>query len=190
LKFQELLLPFSVSSRVWPQSYISSSVVSSCDIYNFHNIQPPTSYSSTHSHIYTFSHWSLHLFLLIGNCQSHTSNSNCNCYRLSSRSSSLPTTTTTQNRRRLQGTGKMCYQVRELYSACKCLYYEHAVDRCASYGRHGIERKIVYVGYACSIHTGRSAYSSGGYYAQPEYSDSGYYSSRSSKSGSSHHYHR
>ena len=48
----------------------------------------------------------------------------------------------------------MCYQVRELYSHCKCIYYDHAVDKCASYGRHGIERKVVYVGYTCTIHTG------------------------------------
>ncbi|KAK3325225.1 hypothetical protein B0H66DRAFT_599401 [Apodospora peruviana] len=26
----------------------------------------------------------------------------------------------------------MCYQVVELYAACRCLYYQHAVDRCTS----------------------------------------------------------
>ncbi|PNY21679.1 Uncharacterized protein TCAP_07230 [Tolypocladium capitatum] len=26
----------------------------------------------------------------------------------------------------------MCYQLVELYSACRCLYYQHAIDRCAS----------------------------------------------------------
>ncbi|KAI1736294.1 hypothetical protein F4680DRAFT_461201 [Xylaria scruposa] len=33
----------------------------------------------------------------------------------------------------------MCYQVVEVYPACRCLYYQHAVDRCASYGRPGHE---------------------------------------------------
>jgi hypothetical protein len=38
----------------------------------------------------------------------------------------------------------MCYQLFELYSACRCLYYQHAVDRCAAYGRpgHGIQTEI------------------------------------------------
>ncbi|TPX13255.1 uncharacterized protein E0L32_006228 [Thyridium curvatum] len=42
----------------------------------------------------------------------------------------------------------MCYQVVELYSACKCLYYQHAVDRCASFGRpgHRIQQRTIYVG--------------------------------------------
>ncbi|KAK4452443.1 hypothetical protein QBC34DRAFT_447043 [Podospora aff. communis PSN243] len=78
----------------------------------------------------------------------------------------------------------MCYQLVELYSACRCLYYQHAVDRCAAYGRpgHGIQRRTILVGYACSEHTQRSAYSYGGDYSQVQYSDSGYQSSRSHKS--------
>lgn len=52
----------------------------------------------------------------------------------------------------------MCYQLVELYSACRCLYYQHAVDRCARYGRpgHGIERRTLLIGYACSEHSTRS----------------------------------
>ncbi|KAL2148338.1 hypothetical protein VTH82DRAFT_2258 [Thermothelomyces myriococcoides] len=55
----------------------------------------------------------------------------------------------------------MCYQLVELYSHCRCLYYQHAVDRCAAYGRpgHGIQMRTIL------------------------YSDSGYYSGRSSRSG-------
>ncbi|KAI0436155.1 hypothetical protein F4803DRAFT_248206 [Xylaria telfairii] len=48
----------------------------------------------------------------------------------------------------------MCYQVVEVYAACRCLYYQHTVDRCASYGRpgHGIQKRTIPVGYACSTH--------------------------------------
>lgn len=80
----------------------------------------------------------------------------------------------------------MCYQLIELYAACRCLYYQHAVDRCPAYNQpgHSIQRRTILVGYACSDH---SSHSSGGYdYTQSEYSDSGYYSSRSSKSSRSH----
>ncbi|CAG9999368.1 unnamed protein product [Clonostachys byssicola] len=71
----------------------------------------------------------------------------------------------------------MCYQVVELYSACKCLYYKHAVDRCVSYGRKGhyTEQRTIYVGYACAVHTSSYSQPSGNY----SYSDSGYYSGRS-----------
>jgi hypothetical protein len=76
----------------------------------------------------------------------------------------------------------MCYQLVELYSACRCLYYQHAVDRCAAYGRpgHGIQVRTILVGYACSEHTSHSS----GYdyqYASADYSDSGYYSGKSSR---------
>ncbi|PNP43453.1 hypothetical protein TGAMA5MH_04911 [Trichoderma gamsii] len=66
----------------------------------------------------------------------------------------------------------MCYQLVELYSACRCLYYQHAIDRCAAYGRpgHNIEQRTIYVGYACSAHTGHSAQ----YAHESTYSDSGY----------------
>ncbi|ODA80604.1 hypothetical protein RJ55_03563 [Drechmeria coniospora] len=71
----------------------------------------------------------------------------------------------------------MCYQLVELYAACRCLYYQHAIDRCASYGRpgHGVQPRTIYVGYACSLHTSRSAQ-----HAPPHsYADSGYHSGRS-----------
>ena len=80
----------------------------------------------------------------------------------------------------------MCYQLVELYSACRCLYYQHAVDRCAAYGRpgHGVQRRTILVGYACSEHTSHS--SGYDYSYSTEYSDSGYYSGRSSKSSRDH----
>lgn len=48
----------------------------------------------------------------------------------------------------------MCYQTIELYSACRCLYCQHPVDRCALYGRpgHSIQKKTVFVGYGCRTH--------------------------------------
>lgn len=44
-------------------------------------------------------------------------------------------------------------QLVELFSACRCLYYQHAVDRNANYGRPGfeIQRKTLLVGYACAL---------------------------------------
>lgn len=53
----------------------------------------------------------------------------------------------------------MCYQVLELYSACRCLYYQHAVDRCPRYGKrgHGITNRTILVGYACFNHAGEDA---------------------------------
>ncbi|KAF4121082.1 hypothetical protein GMORB2_2568 [Geosmithia morbida] len=77
----------------------------------------------------------------------------------------------------------------EIYSACRCVYYAHAIDQCASYGRpsHDVMTKNVYVGYACDIHV--AAYSQPGYSASGPasadsayayayaYSDSGYHSS-------------
>lgn len=49
----------------------------------------------------------------------------------------------------------MCYQITELYSGCRCLSYQHALDRCASYGRpgHSIQKRTVLVGYACKAHS-------------------------------------
>jgi hypothetical protein len=78
----------------------------------------------------------------------------------------------------------MCYQVVEVYAACGCLYYMHAVDMCANYGRrgHAVTQKTIRVGYACSDHSrGHSGYS----YTQPEYSDSGYHSGHSHRDSSS-----
>ncbi|KAI0115767.1 hypothetical protein GGR51DRAFT_546095 [Nemania sp. FL0031] len=49
----------------------------------------------------------------------------------------------------------MCYQVVEIYSVCKCLYYQHAIDRCPSFDRqdHGVLKRTIEVGYACSTHS-------------------------------------
>ncbi|KAI0163515.1 hypothetical protein BJ166DRAFT_295511 [Pestalotiopsis sp. NC0098] len=49
----------------------------------------------------------------------------------------------------------MCYQLVEVYSACRCLYYRHAADKCASYGRpgHSIAKRTILVGYACLEHS-------------------------------------
>ena len=77
----------------------------------------------------------------------------------------------------------MCYQVIELYAACRCPYYEHAIDRCASYGRHAIQRRVILVGYACNDHAQYSSATPD--YAEPAYSDSGYHSGRSHKKSSS-----
>ncbi|KAK7431691.1 hypothetical protein QQZ08_001628 [Neonectria magnoliae] len=68
----------------------------------------------------------------------------------------------------------MCYQLVELYSACRCLYYQHAVDRCAAYGRpgHYVQERQIFVGYACSAHAGHAAH----------YPNSAYYTGHSSSS--------
>ncbi|KAK2739651.1 hypothetical protein CKAH01_18667 [Colletotrichum kahawae] len=49
----------------------------------------------------------------------------------------------------------MCYQIIELYNACRCLYYQHAIDRCVSYGKpgHSVQKRTIFVGYACTDHT-------------------------------------
>ncbi|KAI0376042.1 hypothetical protein F5Y04DRAFT_293246 [Hypomontagnella monticulosa] len=49
----------------------------------------------------------------------------------------------------------MCYQLIERYSACHCLYYQHAADRCAAYGQsgHPITTRTILVGYACQTHS-------------------------------------
>lgn len=48
----------------------------------------------------------------------------------------------------------MCYQLVERYSACHCLYYQHAVDRCLAYGLscHDIKTRTILVGYTCQKH--------------------------------------
>ncbi|KAM0242858.1 hypothetical protein ACHAP5_007192 [Fusarium lateritium] len=48
----------------------------------------------------------------------------------------------------------MCYQITEHYSACGCVYYIHAVNRCLLFGRpgHEILKSTILVGYACSSH--------------------------------------
>lgn len=79
----------------------------------------------------------------------------------------------------------MCYQVLELYSACRCLYYQHAVDRCPRYGKrgHSITQRTILVGYACFDHSSKSdKYSS--QHDDHSYADSGY-ASRSSNGAQS-----
>jgi len=52
----------------------------------------------------------------------------------------------------------MCYQLVEKYSACRCLYYEHPIERCPQYGRsgHPIARRVILVGYCCVEHGSQS----------------------------------
>lgn len=49
----------------------------------------------------------------------------------------------------------MCYQVVELYSGCRCLYYQHAVERCPRYGArgHGITQRTILVQHFCIDHS-------------------------------------
>ncbi|PSR89022.1 hypothetical protein BD289DRAFT_334320, partial [Coniella lustricola] len=71
----------------------------------------------------------------------------------------------------------MCYQIVELYAACHCPYFTHAVDRCSLYPNHNITQRVIYVGYACQVHQSSSAYGGQQYatpYEQQQYSDSGY----------------
>ena len=79
----------------------------------------------------------------------------------------------------------MCYRLVERFSVCGCVYYKHAVDRCAAYNQSGhmIQEKIIPVGYACADHSepAQGSYSSGAY----AYSDSGYHSGNS-QHGSKH----
>ncbi|KAI6765565.1 hypothetical protein HG530_006635 [Fusarium avenaceum] len=48
----------------------------------------------------------------------------------------------------------MCYQITEYYSACRCVYYIHPVDLCATFDQpgHGVQKRKILVGYACSSH--------------------------------------
>lgn len=56
----------------------------------------------------------------------------------------------------------MCYQLLELYSACRCVYYQHSVDRCPKYGEpgHGITHRTILVGYSCNDHSGDNTFDS------------------------------
>lgn len=80
----------------------------------------------------------------------------------------------------------MCYLLVERYSACHCLYYQHAVDRCARYGTrgHGITQRTIWVGHACIDHSPPARQQPGhhsSHHHDHDYSDSGYVSGRSSK---------
>jgi hypothetical protein len=54
-----------------------------------------------------------------------------------------------------QASFKMCYQVIERYTFCRCLYCKHAIDSCSAHGQrgHAVQEKTVLVGYACSLHS-------------------------------------
>ncbi|KAI0124137.1 hypothetical protein BJ170DRAFT_735849 [Xylariales sp. AK1849] len=63
----------------------------------------------------------------------------------------------------------MCYRLTELYSTCRCMYYQHAVDRCAAYGRpgHGITSRTILVAYACENHSVPQPFGQSEVHAQP-----------------------
>lgn len=46
----------------------------------------------------------------------------------------------------------MCTQLVEVHSACQCLYYQHAIDKCILYPNHRITQRVILVPYACSTH--------------------------------------
>ncbi|KAJ9150874.1 hypothetical protein NKR23_g3369 [Pleurostoma richardsiae] len=48
----------------------------------------------------------------------------------------------------------MCYQLDELYTVCRCRYYQHPINKCASYGLpgHAVQRRTVLVGVSCEAH--------------------------------------
>ena len=75
----------------------------------------------------------------------------------------------------------MCYQLVELYSQCRCLYYLHPVDRCTLYGSQGhrFDRRTILVGFTCDEHNPKNPPRSYDY----SYADSGYHSSSGSGSG-------
>lgn len=52
----------------------------------------------------------------------------------------------------------MCIRVIELFAVCRCVYHTHGVDQCNSYGTlgHGVQDRVVLVGYACREHSGSS----------------------------------
>ncbi|KAK1915167.1 hypothetical protein P3342_002974 [Pyrenophora teres f. teres] len=52
--------------------------------------------------------------------------------------------------------GTMCIRVVEKFPVCGCIYHVHSVDRCASYGRHPVVDRIIWVGASCPDHGGQS----------------------------------
>ncbi|KAL2350309.1 hypothetical protein BJ546DRAFT_452086 [Cryomyces antarcticus] len=53
----------------------------------------------------------------------------------------------------------MCIRIIEKYAVCGCVYYIHAVDACAAFGRHPVVDRIVLVGYLCPQHSSRTTLS-------------------------------
>lgn len=51
----------------------------------------------------------------------------------------------------------MCQQLVEVYSNCRCLYYQHAVQRCPIYRHHRPTQSVMLVGFACAVHSGSSS---------------------------------
>ncbi|KAF1347724.1 hypothetical protein BDV97DRAFT_299370 [Delphinella strobiligena] len=51
----------------------------------------------------------------------------------------------------------MCIRIVERYAACRCEYYIHNVQPCASHGvsGHVVQERTVYVGQNCPKHTRR-----------------------------------
>ncbi|KAF1985172.1 hypothetical protein K402DRAFT_309640, partial [Aulographum hederae CBS 113979] len=47
----------------------------------------------------------------------------------------------------------MCFRIVERYAVCGCVYHVHGIDACSAYGRHAVQDRVVYVGYACSRHS-------------------------------------
>ena len=82
---------------------------------------------------------------------------------------------------------KMCIQLVEKYSVCRCVYHRHSVDPCRAYGQrnHGTTEKTILVGFACPRHTPRrraneSDTQSSGHRRQGGSHDSGYSSGHAS----------
>lgn len=86
-------------------------------------------------------------------------------------------------------TPKMCIQLVEKYSVCRCLYHRHSIDPCRAYGQrnHCTTEKTILVGFACPRHTthrraNESDTQSSGHRRQGGSHDSGY-SSGHTRSG-------
>jgi hypothetical protein len=52
----------------------------------------------------------------------------------------------------------MCHLVVERYSYCRCVYYEHDLDKCAKFGERGhevekVKERTILVGQACGVHS-------------------------------------
>lgn len=82
---------------------------------------------------------------------------------------------------------KMCIQLVEKYSVCRCVYHRHSVDPCRAYGQrnHGTTEKTILVGFACPRHTPRRRANeadtqSSGHRRQGGSHDSGYSSGHAS----------
>ncbi|RAH49447.1 uncharacterized protein BO95DRAFT_285104 [Aspergillus brunneoviolaceus CBS 621.78] len=73
----------------------------------------------------------------------------------------------------------MCYKLVERFAACRCLYFQHAVDPCEAYGQrgHSVQEKVVLVGYACAQHSIKFNSGIASNLRTPQ--DSGYSSSKS-----------